>query len=96
MTTVEISGQRGEPSSRKSVWPLHKKMSDALSACVVGKYFKSISKIAIVFRVSGKIRSFSPEAPGMKENTGEEYGGILDVLDPNTGARSIRVVVPKS
>ncbi|MBV6288840.1 RHS repeat-associated core domain-containing protein, partial [Pseudomonas aegrilactucae] len=32
----------------------------------------------------------------MKENTGQEYEGILDVLDPNTGARSIRVVVPKS
>lgn len=64
MVTVEINGQHGEPSSRHSVWPLQKKISDELSVYVAGGYFKSISKVAIVFRVSGRIWSFAPEGAG--------------------------------
>ena len=55
---VQISGQYGDIQTDDIFWPMQKKLNDYLKEYIVGEYFKSITKIGIVFRVSGKIWDF--------------------------------------
>ena len=61
---VQVSAQYGGSKVDGIFWPLQKKMNESLSKYLVGGYFKSISKVAIVLRVSGEIWKFFPAGPG--------------------------------
>ena len=58
---IQISGQYGDPQADDIFWPMQKKLNDHFKKYIVGEYFKSITKIAIVFRVSGKIWDFKSQ-----------------------------------
>lgn len=58
---VQISGQYGDIQTDDIFWPMQKKLNDYFKKYIVGEYFKSITKIAIVFRVSGKIWDFKSQ-----------------------------------
>lgn len=58
---IQISGQYGDPQAGDIFWPMQKKLNDHFKKYIVGEYFKSITKIAIVFRVSGKIWDFKSQ-----------------------------------
>ena len=58
---IQISGQYGDPQADDIFWPMQKKLNDYFKKYIVGEYFKSITKIAIVFRVSGKIWDFKSQ-----------------------------------
>ena len=58
---IQISGQYGDPQADDIFWPMQKKLNDYFKKYIVGEYFKSITKIAIVLRVSGKISDFKSQ-----------------------------------
>ena len=58
---IQISGQYGDIQTDDIFWPMQKKLNDYLKIYIVGEYFKSITKIGIVFRVSGKIWDFKSQ-----------------------------------
>ena len=58
---IQISGQYGDIQTDDIFWPMQKKLNDYFKKYIVGEYFKSITKIAIVFRVSGKIWNFKSQ-----------------------------------
>ncbi len=58
---ILISGQYGDPASRKALGPIQRKLNVCFKTYVTGDYFKSDLKFAIAFRVSGKIWDFKSE-----------------------------------
>lgn len=58
---IQISGQYGDPQADDIFWPMQKKLNDYFKKYIIGEYFKSITKIAIVLRVSGKISDFKSQ-----------------------------------
>ena len=49
------------PTGGRYILAYAKKLNDHFKKYIVGEYFKSITKIAIVFRVSGKIWDFKSQ-----------------------------------
>lgn len=57
---IQISGQYGDPQA-DDILAYAKKLNYYFKKYIVGEYFKSITKNAIVFRVSGKIWDFKSQ-----------------------------------
>lgn len=66
----KVGGINGNPNKRtirrptggRYILVYAKKLNDYFKKYIVGEYFKSITKIAIVFRVSGKIWDFKSQS----------------------------------
>ena len=58
---ILISGQYGDPASRKALGPIQRKLNVCFKNHATGNYFKSDLKFAIAFRVPGKIWDFKSE-----------------------------------
>lgn len=55
---IQISGQYGRPTGGRYILAYAKKLNDYFKKYIIDGYFKRITKIAIVFRISGKIWDF--------------------------------------
>lgn len=58
---IQISGQYGDPQADDMFWPLQKRLNDCFEKYIVNDYFESITKLAIVFRASGKMWDFESQ-----------------------------------
>ncbi len=60
---IEISAQYGDPKAADKIWPLHRKLNELFEAYAGNKYFRTVEKLTIVLRVSGRVRDFGREGP---------------------------------
>ncbi len=81
---IQISAQYGDQKSTKFVRPFHKRLNELLVKIKAEKFFKTISKLSIVLRVSGEIWQFNGEGPERLKFLKKENEMTIDLLIPKT------------
>lgn len=77
---IQISAQYGDPKADRVFWPLQKSLNDKFSEFLTHKYFKSIEKLSIIFRVSGKVRDFKSQGPEIPKFIKKELELTIDLV----------------
>jgi hypothetical protein len=79
---IQISAQYGDPKSANVIRPLHKSLNELFEKTLTKKYFRSIDKLTIVFRVSGTIWNFPGEGPDQIKFFKQQREVSIDLVIP--------------
>jgi hypothetical protein len=86
---LQVSAQYGDPFSTAVVRPFHKTLNQIFEITIRGKYFRSIEKLSIVFRVSGKIWKFAGEGPERVKLLKQSREITVDLIIPEGRWRDV-------
>jgi len=81
---IEISAQYGDSDSKDAVRPSHRAMNELFEENLRGRYFQTIQKLSIVFRVSGSIWKFEPEGPDHLRYSRRDKEITIDLVIPES------------
>ena len=88
-TILQVSAHYGDPFSAAVVRPFHRTLNQIFETTVRGKYFRSIEKLSIVFRVCGEIWKFAGEGPDRVKLLKQRREITVDLVIPEGRWRDV-------